>query len=158
MIAEISDIERAGGCRCAARKFEPCRCARTVDMCAGTGNITRYDRADSRRACVNGADGMGSSVSNVERITELGDAEWGIKTRRNARECGNMPRLGLRRRSGRLRRGLFRVRRGRRRLPSIGNRGVAAVRGACTASSSRRRTGDEQQRYREYGEQRPGGP
>ena len=89
-------------------------------MCAGTGNITRYDRADSRRACVNGTDGMGSSVSNVERITELGDPEWGIKTRRSAdavstgrassaasRECGNVPCLGLRRRRGRLRYRLF---------------------------------------------------
>ena len=154
MIAEISDIERAAGCRCAARKFEPCRCARTVGMCAGTGNITRYDRGDSLRACVNGTDGMGSSVSNVERITELGDPEWGIKTRRSARECGNMPRLGLRRR--RLRYRLFRVRRRRRRLPSIGGSRTAA-RWICIASP-RRGTGDEQQRYREYGEQRPGGP
>ena len=168
MIAEISDIERAGGCRCAARKFEPCRCARTVGMCAGTGNITPYDRGDSRCACVNSTDGMGSSVSNVERITDLGDAEWAIKTRRGAgtvrtaryggatRECGHMPRLGLRRRRGRIRRRLFRVRRWRNRLPSIrGSRTTA--RWICIASP-RRRTGDEQQRYRQYGEQRPGGP
>ena len=158
MIAEISDIERAAGCRCAARKFEQCRCGRTVGMCAGTGNITRYDRADSRRACVNGTDGMGSSVSNVERITELGDPEWGIKTRRSARECGNMPRLGLRRRRGRLRYRLFWVRRRRRRLPSIGNGIAASIRCGCTTISTRRGTGDEQQRYREYGEQRTGKP
>ena len=69
MIAEISDIERAAGCRCAARKFEPCRCARAVGMCAETANITPYDRADSRRGCVNGTDGMRAEIRKVERIT-----------------------------------------------------------------------------------------
>ena len=72
VVEVIGDIERAGGCRCAARIVEPCRCARTVGMYAET-RTTGYDRADSRRGCVNGTDGIIGLVSNVERITALHD-------------------------------------------------------------------------------------
>ena len=168
MIAEIGDIERPAGCRCTSRKVEPCRYARTVGMCAGR-TTTGYDRADSRRGCVNGTQGMLGEIGNVERITALRDRKRQSKRRRGAdavstgrassaaaRECGNVPCLRIRRRRGRLRRRLFRVRRGRCRRSSVGGSRTAA-RWICIASSWRR-AGDEQQRYREYGEQRSGEP
>ena len=73
VVEVIGDVERVAGCRYTARKVEPCRCARTVDMCAET-STTGYDRADLRRGCVNGTDGMIGLVSNVERSTALRDS------------------------------------------------------------------------------------
>ena len=73
VIMLIGDIERAAGSRCRTeRKSKLCRCARTIGISAGDTN-TGYDRADSCRGCVNGTQGMPDSVSNVERITALGD-------------------------------------------------------------------------------------
>ena len=73
MIIIIGDIERAAGSHCRTeRKSKLCRCARTVGISAD--DTTRgYDRADSCRGCVNGTQGLVDSVSNVERITVLGD-------------------------------------------------------------------------------------
>ena len=108
VVIVIGDIERiAGSRRCTAWIVKPCRCARTIVV--STDKTIGYYRADSHRACVNSSDRMPVFVSNVERITDLRDPEWSVKTCRGAdavctgrtaaRECGNMPRLGLRRRS-----------------------------------------------------------
>ena len=76
-------------------------------MCAA--NPTVYDRADSCRGYINSTDGMARSHGNVERITALRDRTWPFKRCLGAdtvcidggivaRECGDMPRLRLRRR------------------------------------------------------------